>query len=796
MATVLYHPDFLEKRNWELHLVWRAATIGGSSSLHKLKKREIDSLNIVKACKQVSNPAQPLALRLRSQLLFGVVRVYSHKSVQLFNDITNAHRNIRRALADMTLSNINSIVPMGTNIDMQTGDNATSRRGNTSASGNPITLSQDLFTCDFTAPFDWTWEEYLNRGGSGMPPGTGNSQSWSSGIGSDQLQSLTSPSQTYSGLRTPMHTPPPLNSQQRTPSKHIGSKEKINESQYRDSAYDDHPDFFENGRRDGEASQEGYLGIGGGDADSAGSEGGGFGFADMQNGHPGDLDLGLELDGDDDNNHNLLAQGQVGGQTPNTRSRHASVNPNGLQAIDDGGEYPAFDDGLDFAFHDHETQPGTPISQSGAPLQSDSRSRKRTLSTMLEDADTELRGYRDAHEQHIAYLALMRHHHEQKSKVIQKQHDLRNDYGEQLQMGGAKECVLFQIDSDVIMAQPLVDLWKGSVGAEAERIDAALKKVKKQFVSGAKTTLSPLDPGLAHTNGHIDNSNNHDHGHADGGHSQFGGNDDQGGYDNFDNGDFDIPGLETIPAAEQTIGGETTLGSVEIGRRNILPSPGHASNSGAWDFGAAGSDHNGSIRGDGTPRHRREMSVGSVGGGGILPYLGSAPQSPVSRNGGLSGVLNSQLSLQRAMANGGDSLAEGRGHSESHHLRTEGTAEATKFIEFAKTMAAEVRPQPLFFSDLAPRTDTEPGTAARGFYNLLATATSGHLTVRQDAPYAEIYVELPEEAIEQADGRDPHSDNGGDATSRDGSPGEGYVNGETNGFEQDESLKEEEEDYL
>jgi len=51
-----------------------AATLGSKSSVKKLSKRSVLDADITHLCELISAPAEPLALRLSSNLMFGVVR--------------------------------------------------------------------------------------------------------------------------------------------------------------------------------------------------------------------------------------------------------------------------------------------------------------------------------------------------------------------------------------------------------------------------------------------------------------------------------------------------------------------------------------------------------------------------------------------------------------------------------------------------------------------------------------------------------------------------------------------------
>jgi hypothetical protein len=51
-----------------------AATLGAKSSFKKLPKRDVLTADIAGLCKAIKDPLEPLALRLSSNLMVGVVR--------------------------------------------------------------------------------------------------------------------------------------------------------------------------------------------------------------------------------------------------------------------------------------------------------------------------------------------------------------------------------------------------------------------------------------------------------------------------------------------------------------------------------------------------------------------------------------------------------------------------------------------------------------------------------------------------------------------------------------------------
>ena len=51
-------------------------TSNSASSTRRVSRKEMSAVDVVKACKYVATPPEPLALRLSSQLMVGVARVY------------------------------------------------------------------------------------------------------------------------------------------------------------------------------------------------------------------------------------------------------------------------------------------------------------------------------------------------------------------------------------------------------------------------------------------------------------------------------------------------------------------------------------------------------------------------------------------------------------------------------------------------------------------------------------------------------------------------------------------------
>lgn len=56
-----------------------AATLGSKSTLKRLTKKSVLTADISHLCDMVAAPAEPLALRLSSNLMVGIARVYKRK---------------------------------------------------------------------------------------------------------------------------------------------------------------------------------------------------------------------------------------------------------------------------------------------------------------------------------------------------------------------------------------------------------------------------------------------------------------------------------------------------------------------------------------------------------------------------------------------------------------------------------------------------------------------------------------------------------------------------------------------
>ncbi|KAL1311252.1 hypothetical protein AAFC00_001441 [Neodothiora populina] len=95
---MFYSHEVLTSRQYGVATVWLVATLGAKSTSKKLNRKAILEVNVPKACETIIAPAAPMALRLQSNLLYGVVRVYSEQCGYVLVDVQNAQYNMRTLL--------------------------------------------------------------------------------------------------------------------------------------------------------------------------------------------------------------------------------------------------------------------------------------------------------------------------------------------------------------------------------------------------------------------------------------------------------------------------------------------------------------------------------------------------------------------------------------------------------------------------------------------------------------------------------------------------------------------------
>ncbi|KAK4913475.1 R8 protein [Elasticomyces elasticus] len=95
---MFYSHEVLTSRKYGVATVWLVATLGSKSTLKKVSRKAILDVDVAKACETIVRPEAPMALRLQSNLLYGVTRVYSQQCVYVLNDAEAAKNSMRDLL--------------------------------------------------------------------------------------------------------------------------------------------------------------------------------------------------------------------------------------------------------------------------------------------------------------------------------------------------------------------------------------------------------------------------------------------------------------------------------------------------------------------------------------------------------------------------------------------------------------------------------------------------------------------------------------------------------------------------
>ncbi|KAF8309085.1 hypothetical protein DL93DRAFT_1790294 [Clavulina sp. PMI_390] len=159
---MFFSNELLSQRESGFGLLWLAATIGTRSTLKKLPRRSILTADISSLCHLIAEPEEPLALRLSSNLMVGVTRVYVAKHEIFVNDVTNCFTNLKKAVKELR--------KVGVPVETLEMANASVRRDLiTLPNGDP---DANLFTIQLDAqePF-WADLSFASPGGSFLTPG-------------------------------------------------------------------------------------------------------------------------------------------------------------------------------------------------------------------------------------------------------------------------------------------------------------------------------------------------------------------------------------------------------------------------------------------------------------------------------------------------------------------------------------------------------------------------------------------------------------------------------------------------
>ncbi|ORZ01853.1 Rad21/Rec8-like protein [Lobosporangium transversale] len=115
---MFYSKDILTRKDNSLGLIWLAAMMGSHrSGINKLSKKDVNNVNIVKTCMDISQPSEPFALRFSSNLMVGVTRVYAKQYSFYHIDVNNMWVRLKRDLAEVQSSDIIMLQPEARLVD-------------------------------------------------------------------------------------------------------------------------------------------------------------------------------------------------------------------------------------------------------------------------------------------------------------------------------------------------------------------------------------------------------------------------------------------------------------------------------------------------------------------------------------------------------------------------------------------------------------------------------------------------------------------------------------------------------
>ncbi|KAK0272151.1 R8 protein [Friedmanniomyces endolithicus] len=92
---MFYSHEVLTSRKYGVATVWLVATLGAKSTHKRVSRKAILDVDVQKACDTIERPEAPMALRLQSNLLYGVTRVYSQQCGYVLTDAEAAKNNMK-----------------------------------------------------------------------------------------------------------------------------------------------------------------------------------------------------------------------------------------------------------------------------------------------------------------------------------------------------------------------------------------------------------------------------------------------------------------------------------------------------------------------------------------------------------------------------------------------------------------------------------------------------------------------------------------------------------------------------
>ncbi|TRM60286.1 Rec8 like protein-domain-containing protein [Schizophyllum amplum] len=144
---MFFTQELLSKRDSGFGLLWLAATLGSRSAFKKLPKRSVLTADIAQLCDLIAEPIEPLALRLSSNLMVGVARVYKVKQEMFFTDVTNCVTSLKKVVIELK----------SLNDDQLQMAQPTVRAGAVTLTSDP----KNTYAMDFDALVA-DWDDFLN----------------------------------------------------------------------------------------------------------------------------------------------------------------------------------------------------------------------------------------------------------------------------------------------------------------------------------------------------------------------------------------------------------------------------------------------------------------------------------------------------------------------------------------------------------------------------------------------------------------------------------------------------------
>ncbi|QSZ34853.1 hypothetical protein DSL72_007712 [Monilinia vaccinii-corymbosi] len=99
---MFYSHEILTSRKHGVATVWLVATLGSKSCTKKITRKAILDVDVKKACHTILEPDAPMALRLQSNLLYGVSRVYDQQVGYVLSDAIHVEQGLRGLAKKLT----------------------------------------------------------------------------------------------------------------------------------------------------------------------------------------------------------------------------------------------------------------------------------------------------------------------------------------------------------------------------------------------------------------------------------------------------------------------------------------------------------------------------------------------------------------------------------------------------------------------------------------------------------------------------------------------------------------------